>query len=198
MLPRVAARLRGVETGHSERTTLGGPQALLDYFLSGPESRTWRVPRRPLDGVAVRVRVVPRLRVVPRHQGVTGVHDTDRCAWQTDRVSEERRLVGRSDWVQADLQCLIYVSRGRATCRSSAACHDCKRSVRKVTAVIQTARKRTARGVARRIRHYLAAARRSGDPRRIVAAEAEVTTLRTGPRRARQPDNASLRAAVAA
>ena len=57
--------------------------------------------------------------------------------------------------------------------------------------VIQTGRKRTARGVARRIRVYLAAARRSGDPRRIDAAEAEVATLRTGTRRARQPENSS-------
>jgi hypothetical protein len=36
----------------------------------------------------------------------------------------------------------------------------------------------TSRGLARYIRRHLAAARRSGDPRRIAAAEAEIAALR--------------------
>jgi hypothetical protein len=40
--------------------------------------------------------------------GVTGVHDIDRRAWQADQVSEERTgHAGRSEWVQADLRCLM-------------------------------------------------------------------------------------------
>jgi hypothetical protein len=64
--------------------------------------------------------------------------------------------------------------------------------------MMNTTRKRTARGVAKGIRRYLAAARRSGDARRIVAAEAEVTTLRMGLRRVWIPDIASPPERVAA
>jgi SLT domain-containing protein len=43
---------------------------------------------------------------------------------------------------------------------------------------IQASRGRTSRGLARYIRRHLAAARRSGDPRRIATAQAEVAALR--------------------
>jgi hypothetical protein len=42
----------------------------------------------------------------------------------------------------------------------------------------QASRGRTSRGLARYIRRHLAAARRSGDPRRIASAEAEIAALR--------------------
>ena len=39
---------------------------------------------------------------------MTGVHDVDRRAWQTEHVLEERSgLAGRSDWAQVDLRCLM-------------------------------------------------------------------------------------------
>ena len=41
-------------------------------------------------------------------QCVTEVHDGTRRVWQTDRVSEERSgRMGRSDWLQVDLRCLM-------------------------------------------------------------------------------------------
>jgi SLT domain-containing protein len=55
---------------------------------------------------------------------------------------------------------------------------------------IQASRGRTSRGLARYIRRYLAAARRSGDPRRITNAQAEVAALRTAVKRSRPADGA--------
>jgi len=52
----------------------------------------------------------------------------------------------------------------------------------------QASRGRTSRGLARYIRRHLAAARRSGDPRRITNAEAEITALRMAGRRSRPAD----------
>jgi len=51
-----------------------------------------------------------------------------------------------------------------------------------VNPVTDKLRARTARGLAKYIRRQLAAARRSGDPRKIAAAQAEVTALRAATR----------------
>ncbi len=52
-------------------------------------------------------------------------------------------------------------------------------------ALNQVSRGGTSRGLARYIRRHLAAARRSGDPRRITNAEAEVAALRMAGRRSK-------------
>jgi SLT domain-containing protein len=59
----------------------------------------------------------------------------------------------------------------------------------------QASRGHTSRGLARYIRRHLAAARRSGDSRRIANTEVEIAALRMAGRRSRPADDGESRTA---